>query len=93
MDLEAAEKKIVALEKAEKKIAALGKNPPPYVLGQGPGTLMDPGPLNGQGPGQNLLVCWAKAQGSVGRAPYIGVYHPWTHVGGHRPVDSLRPTV
>ena len=73
----------------------------PIVLGQGSGTLMDPEhrdtkwprPRAGPGPGESILVFWARAQGSVVRAPYIGGYNPDTHVGGHRPVASLRPTV
>ena len=67
MDLEAAEKKIVALEKAEKKIAALGKNPPPYVLGQGPGTLMDPGPRAPKRPGPR-----GESPRVLGQGPGIG---------------------
>ena len=59
----------------------------------GPRAPKRPGPRAGPSPGESLLVCWARAQGSVGRAPYIGVDNPDTHVVGHRPVASLRPTV
>ena len=64
----------------------------PRVLGQCPRTLMEPGPkgLNGRGPEESLLVGCARAQGSVERAPCFGVYTPYAHVGGHRPVASLR---
>ena len=63
---------------------------------QCPGTLIEPGPTDPKRPGpragpsprESLLVCWARAQGSVGRAPYTGVYNKETRVGGHRPVAS-----
>ena len=61
----------------------------------GPG-LKDPNgsrALDGQGSGESLLVCWARVQGSVGRALCIGDYSPYSHVGVHRRVVSLRPTV
>ena len=68
---------------------------PHRVLRQGPGILIDPGPkapkragLLGESPGM-----WARAQGSFGQFPYIGVYTPEIHVGGLCPVASLRPTV
>ena len=35
-------------------------------------------------------MCWAQDQGSVERTPYIEAYNPDIHVGGHRPVASLR---
>ena len=57
----------------------------------GPKAPKRPGPRAGPGPRESLLVCWAKAQGSVGRPPYIGVYKTDIHVGGHRPAASLRP--
>ena len=47
--------------------------------GQGPRS-----PLNGQSQTGILLVCWARAQGSVGRLLYIGVYISRIHVGGLR---------
>ena len=45
----------------------------------GPGTLMGPwprapkrhGPKAGPGPGENLLVCWARTQASVGQTDPI----------------------
>ena len=65
----------------------------PTLMDPGPRDPKRPGPRVGPGPRESLLVCWASAQGSVGRAPYIGVCNPDTHVGGHRPVASPRPTV
>ena len=57
----------------------------------GPGTKRL-GPSVGPGPGSRF-VCWARAQGSVGRAFYIEVYNPDAYVGGHPPVASLIPGV
>ena len=65
------------------------------VLGQGPVTLMNEHELQGSytgnaraspGPGES------RDRARSGRF-YIGVYNPDAHVGGQRPVASLRPTV
>ena len=70
------------------------------VLGQGPGTLMDPRPLNGQHPGESPLGCWAKAQGlverTVGRILYRSLpykYSCWRPplYGALRPGTPLTP--
>ena len=45
-------------------------------MNPGPRDPKRPGPGAGPGPRESLLVCWARAQGLVGRAPYIGVYNP-----------------
>ena len=66
-----------------------------------PRTLMGPelkelkrrGPRAGPGPGECLLVCCARSQGSVGWAAYFGVYNKNTHVGGQLIAAPLRPTV
>ena len=52
-------------------------------MGPGPKAPKRPGRRAGPGPGESLLVCCARAQGSVGRTdPYIGVCNTNTHIGG-----------
>ena len=73
-------------------------NNPPHSLpfvGQGTETLMNPWAKDSKLPrpkGECLRVLGQVLW--IGRAvPYMGVYIPRTHAGGHRLVASLRPRV
>ena len=64
----------------------------PTLMDPGPRDPKRPGPKAGPGPRESLLVCWAtdwpKAQGSVGRVPYVGVYSPETDGCGRNLGDA-----